>query len=230
MTSTFNAGVDTFTGYQQCIYFEQDVHINTITVKLHGNAENSNAYLTMSSPVVTSLNFTSDTIDIGKGDKTVTFTINQSIISPPEFIEAQSRTLYINIYLRGTNFSVYGGAVSDNDKLLFQGAMVWHSPDYKSKIWNSQYDVTNEKVCAISGDTPRLINNSGEDWTDWARDSEGYPFNITVPKINAELNDRLPFFFLMDGMQPITSRLYYNGVAVPLYYNGEKCKIMWNGT
>lgn len=194
MISSFNTDVDTFTSSQQVVYFVQDTYLRTVTVKLKGNAENSSVYMQVTSPYMAQ-SITTPTVEIGEGDKTVEFTVNAHITALND-----SRTFYLNLYLRGTNFSVYGGAVSNDDKLFFQGTMAYHSPDYRSKIWNSRYDVTSDEVCFISGDnTPRLINNSGEDWNDWARDSEGYPLNINIPRIKADINDGLPFFFLMGG-------------------------------
>lgn len=126
-----------------------------------------------------------------------------------------------------SNLDTIGGNTIESEKIL-QGlsARITSLSSYNCII-----TATSEKIWQIvDGGYPELVGTDVIDFNDWDRDSDGYPMNTTVWKINSELNDGLPFFFLMDGMQPITSRLYYNGVAVPLYYNGEKCKIMWNGT
>lgn len=223
LISTFNSGITTFTSSAQQINFFQNIYLRSITVRVQGNNENAYASLTVQQESQQAK--TTDRINIGEGVKSVTFPVEMQI----NITTATRDYTWLNVSISGSNFSVFGGTVAEDYMIYFQGTMAHHDPQYKNRIWDSQYDVTNEKVCTISGDTPRLINNSGEDWNDWARDSEGYPFNITVPKINAELNGGLPFFFLMDDAQPITSRLYYNGEIVPLYYNGRQCSIFLEG-
>lgn len=224
LISAFNSGITTFNGSAQRIIFYQDTYLRSITVRVQGN--NENAYVQLSvHDYYAGVTKTTERIDIGEGVTSVTFPINMQLTARTIW----GQNTYINVSISGSNFSVFGGAVAEDYMIYFQGTMAHHDPQYKNRIWDSQYDVTNEKVCTISGDTPRLINNSGEDWTDWARDSEGYPININIPRIKAEINGGLPFFFLMDDAQPITSRLYYNGEIVPLYYNGRQCSIFLNG-